>query len=170
MVDFNSIDGMKKLPNRENNPCFGCGPANSYGLHMEFHTDGFAVFSRLSIPAHLCGWNDLVHGGVISTVLDEIMSWASMCLLHRYILTKSISVDFIRPVWTGRPLLAEARVVEQIHEREAILEGRLYDDSGTLCARSRGTFALFSGEGIRKLKLFDTEVLDSFDDVFRVMD
>ncbi len=170
MITMKSIEQMRKLPNRENNPCFGCGPANPYGLKMEFYTDGSAVFSRLSVPAHLCGWNDIVHGGVVSTVMDEAMSWASICLLRRYILTKSMTVEFLRPVWTERPIVAEARVIEKTSEREVILEGMLYDDAGTLCARSKGTFAIFTHAGITKLGLFDAGVLDSFEEVFRVMD
>lgn len=170
MIEVKSIENMKKLPNRGKNPCFGCGPSNPYGLRMEFTTDGSAVYSRLSIPTHLCGWNDLAHGGIISTVLDETMSWAAISLLRRYILTKSMTVDFLRPVWTERPIQAEARVVEKVSEREALMEAALYDDGGTLCARSQGKFAIYTTEGIKKLGLFDAELLDSFDEVFRVMD
>ncbi|MBN1497344.1 MAG: PaaI family thioesterase [Spirochaetes bacterium] len=169
MIDIKSIEKMKKLPNRGKNPCFGCGPSNPYGLRMAFYTDGVSVFSPLSIPGHLCGWNDLAHGGVISTVLDEAMSWAAISLLGRYILTRSMTVDFLRPVWIKRQIVAEARVMEKVNERDAVMEGAIYDDTGALCARSQGRYALFTLEGINRLNLFDAEVLESFDDVFRAI-
>jgi uncharacterized protein (TIGR00369 family) len=169
MIETMPIENLKKLPNRGNNPCFGCGKANPYGLKMDFYTDGSAVYSHLSIPVHLCGWNELAHGGIISTVLDETMSWASMCLLRRYILTRSITVDFLKPVWTGKPIRSEGRVFEKINDREAVLEGLLYDGEGTLCARSKGRFALFTEEGIKKLGFFEDDLVESFNEVFKAL-
>ncbi|MBP7737030.1 MAG: PaaI family thioesterase [Spirochaetes bacterium] len=166
MIDPDAILKLPKLPNPDTHTCFGCSGRNPSGLKMEFHSDGAAVYSVLSIPPHLCGWNDLAHGGVVSTVLDEVMSWSSMHLLKRYILTKSITVDFLKPVWTGRRMVAEGKVRERTGEREAVIEGLLYDDAGTLCARSTGTFALFTSEGIRKFGLFDSAMVESFEEVF----
>jgi uncharacterized protein (TIGR00369 family) len=168
MSQLPAMENLKKLPNRESHNCFGCGRSNTSGLRMEFYTDGAAVFSWLEIPGHLCGWNDIVHGGVVSTVMDEIMTWASMSLLRRYILTRSITVDFLKPVYIGRKIRAEGRVREKISEREAVMEGALYDEAGNLCARATGTFALFTGEGIKKMGLFDVKLLDDFDEIFNV--
>lgn len=167
MIDPDAIFKLKKLPNLDTHTCFGCSPNNSSGLRMEFHTDDEALYSLLSIPSHLCGWGDLAHGGVVSTIMDEIMSWSSMYLLRRYILTKSITVDFLKPVWTGKRIIAVGRVRDRVNDREAVMEGLLYDEAGSVCARSQGTFALFTSEGIKKFGLFDVGLLDSFEDVFK---
>ncbi len=167
IIDPDVILKLKKIPNIGTHTCFGCSPKNSSGLRMEFHSDGNAVYSLLSIPSHLCGWGDIAHGGVVSTIMDEIMSWSSMFLLRRYILTKSITVDFDKPVWTGRRIIAAGRVRERVNDREAVMEGLLYDDVGNVCTRSAGTFALFTAEGIKKFGLFDLGLLESFEEVFK---
>ena len=68
----------KRLPNNETHNCFGCSPVNPSGLQMNFFADDSSVYSEVTVPKHLCGWNNLIHGGVLSTILDEIMSWAAI--------------------------------------------------------------------------------------------
>jgi len=177
MEDRNGIDGalmdpeaiakLKKVPNGGAHTCFGCSPNNPHGLRMEFHSDGDAVYSLLSVPSHLCGWGDIAHGGVVSTIMDEIMSWSSMFLLRRYILTRSITVDFLKPVRTGRRITAVGRVRERTSERAALMEGLIYDETGDICARSSGNFALFTSEAIKKFGLFDSGLVESFDELFK---
>ena len=158
-----NTDGPKPLPNLENHRCFGCSPANPHGLQMKFLAEDDAVISRLAVPDHLCGWNDVVHGGVVSTILDEIMSRAAIYLLGRVILTKSMQVDFLKPVFTGREITARGRVLEQTGEREAKIRGDLFDAAGTRCARSTGTFALFTPDAIRKFDFMDPELIDGLE-------
>lgn len=137
---------MKLLPTRANHNCFGCSPLNPSGLQMKFHTDGEALYSWVTVPSRFPGWKNLVHGGVITTILDEIMGWSTIYLLKTTVLTKSLAVDFLRPVYIERELRAEGRVVAKKSEREAEMEGRLFDSEGNLCSRARGTFALFTPE------------------------
>ncbi|MBN2077584.1 MAG: PaaI family thioesterase [Spirochaetes bacterium] len=166
MSDEHATGAFRKIINPGGHTCFGCSGENASGLGMEFHTDGSVVVSRLAVPPHLCGWNDMAHGGVISTIMDEIMSWAAMRLLGRFILTRSITVEFIRPVMVGREVRAEGRVRERVSEREAVMEGLLYDCEGTLCARATGRFALFKKEDLARKGLFDAAMLEGFESVF----
>ena len=69
-----------RLPVDEDHNCFACGPANPHGLHMSFMSNGEVVVSHLTVPEHRRGWNNMVHGGIISTILDEGMSWAAIHL------------------------------------------------------------------------------------------
>ncbi len=154
---------LKQLPVRENHNCFGCSPTNASGLRMCFYTDGEALFSWLSVPAHLSGWRNLVHGGVITTILDEIMGWSAIYLLKCLVLTKSISIDFIKPLHIGDNLRAEGRLVKRKHEREAMMKGFLYDGDNNLCARSIGAFALFPPDMASKLGMMDETIRDDFE-------
>ena len=147
------------LPIQDNHTCFACGPANSAGLKMRFFANRDSVVSWLTVPDHLRGWNTLVHGGVTSTILDEIMSWAAIHLLKTIILTKSMRVDFRKPVFIGQPLRAVGRVVEIKNEREAIMEGLLYGPEDDLCAEAKGNFALLKPKVARKLGIVDEQAL-----------
>ena len=86
---------------------------------MKFYTNEAAVYSKLIVPDHLCGWNNLVHGGVLTTIMDEIMSWAAIYLLQQVPMTKSIRVDFLKPVYVGNSLKAEGTVLERKGKHKA---------------------------------------------------
>jgi uncharacterized protein (TIGR00369 family) len=156
------MEKFKKLPVRRNHQCFGCSPMNTAGLKMTFATDGESVISSLKVPEHLCGWDHLVHGGVIATILDEIMSWAALHLLKKIILTKSVSIDFIKPVYIGKMLTAKGRVIKLKSKREALMEGVIVNDSNEICARSQGTFVLFTAEVAKRLNIMDEKALKMF--------
>jgi uncharacterized protein (TIGR00369 family) len=128
---------------------------------MNFYTDDSAVYSFVSVPKHMCGWNNLVHGGIISTLLDEIMSWAAIYLLKRIILTKSITVDFIKPIYIEQSLKVVGQVENLVHEKKAIMQGEIFNESETLCAQSVGTFSLFTPERIKEHKIMDDEAMAS---------
>jgi acyl-coenzyme A thioesterase PaaI-like protein len=50
----------------------------------------------LTVPEHLCGWSKMVHGGVVTTILDEIMSWSALYLLKKVIVTRTMTIEFIK--------------------------------------------------------------------------
>jgi uncharacterized protein (TIGR00369 family) len=158
----------KHLPNNRDHNCFGCSPANPSGLQMTFYTNETAVFSGLTVPEHLCGWNNLVHGGVLSTILDEIMSWAAIYLLRRVAMTKSITVDFMKPVYVGRALKVQGMVLDKISEREALMEGKIFDEDDVCRARATGKFAVFSPAVAKRLHITDSKSLKWFEQIFNL--
>jgi uncharacterized protein (TIGR00369 family) len=156
--------GLKPIENFDSDRgCFACGPDNPVGLRMSFFTDGATVVSWLTIPAPLCGWRSVAHGGIVTTVLDEVMSWTAHHLIRRLILTKSIHVDFKRPLYTEREIRAEGYVHKLNTEREGVLRARIVDDSGRTCATSEGTFALLTPKVARKLGIIDESIVDNFE-------
>jgi uncharacterized protein (TIGR00369 family) len=154
----------KKLPNHRGHNCFGCSPTNPSGLQMIFSADESTVTSNVSVPEHLCGWSNLVHGGVISTILDEIMSWATIDLLKQIPMTKSMSVDFLKPVYVGDPLTVQGSVLEKIGRREALMEGKILNAEEVCCAKATGNFAIFSPAVARRLKITDNKSLQWFEE------
>lgn len=118
-----------------------------------------SVVSWLTVPDHLCGWSNLVHGGIISTMLDETMGWAGLVILEKLVVSKSIAVDFIKPLFVGKEIKVEGRVDKINSEREAVLEGYVYNDNDDICSRSTSLVSLFSFETIRKMGFADEEML-----------
>ena len=135
---------------------------------MKFYTNDVSVFSAETVPRHLCGWNNLIHGGVLSTILDEIMSWAAIYLLKRITLTKSMTIDFLKPVYIGHPLKAEGKVLELKGKHEAVMEGTLSNSDGTICTRSIAHFAIFSPAVARRLGIADEEHLNWFERIYNI--
>lgn len=139
-------ENLRPLPARSNHLCFGCSPINPYGLQMRFHTDGEALYSWVTVPEHLSGWKNLVHGGVITTMLDETMGTSAIFLLRTLVVTKSITVDFLRPVPVGQELKVEGRLHARNGSREVAMDGFLSNPEGVVCARASGVFALLGAE------------------------
>jgi acyl-coenzyme A thioesterase PaaI-like protein len=128
-----------------------------------FHGDG-ALFSWLTVPDHLCGWDNLVHGGVLATVLDETMGWTAIHFLKKFALTNSLTVEYLKSVRIGEQIRVEGRVLESDGKREATVEGLIYrNGDDVLCARSKGLFRLFNPGAIARLGVMDKESAEKFD-------
>jgi len=132
---------------------------------MEFYTNEGrdSVVCWYSVPDRFCGWGDVVHGGVVSTILDEAMGWACIVLVRKLLLTKSMEVDFLRPVRSGKPIRVEGSVCEIVNDREAVMHGCIYDDHDETCARAYSIVSLFTLDVARMSGTIDEELLRSFE-------
>jgi len=155
-------EGYTYLPNLESNRCFGCGPANPAGLQMQFYTDGNSIASWISVPERFSGWSNLVHGGILSTILDEVMGRAAIHLLKRLPMTKSMTVEYLKPVYAGMEIKIIGKVVKH-DDREAIAEGTIHNEDGEICTRSSGTLGLFSMDFMKKRGV----ITDNFEEWFK---
>ena len=164
MSDTANRQKYTPLPVGENHNCFGCSPKNESGLHMEFSVNEQrdTVASWLSVPDHLCGWGNIVHGGIISTMLDEAMGWAALVLLGKLVLSKSISVEFFRPVFIGKDIRVEGSVLEVRSDREGVMQGSIYDGN-ELCAKSSSVCSLFTLDYIKKMGVADEKMLNDLE-------
>jgi len=156
------------LPNSSNHFCFGCSPVNPSGLQMKFYADRNTVFSNVTIPDHLCGWSNIAHGGVLTTILDEIMSWAALYFLKRITMTKSMTMEFIKPVQIQRPLKAEGKVLEVTGKHDAVMGGILYDADAEACVKATANFSIFSPAVARRLGIADATSLKFFENTFGI--
>jgi len=53
--------------------CFVCGPRNVIGLKLDFSFDGRTIMTEFTPQKVHQGYMNVVHGGIISTLLDEVM-------------------------------------------------------------------------------------------------
>ena len=142
--------------------CFACGSKNPFGLHMKLSSDGQTVAAHVMVPSHLCGWGNLVHGGIITTLLDETMSWAAIHLLKRLILTRTIEIRFILPVPPNTLLRTEGSIERQIKNTEALVRAVLLDEDNRVCATATGRFALLSAKMMRRMKIMNEQTITDF--------
>jgi len=129
--------------------CFGCGPANPRGLHLETlpspgdHDEVVAIWQALPIHEAFAG---VVNGGICGTLLDCAMNWAAVWRLVRErhateapdCVTVDLSVRFARPTPSDRSVVVRARAIE-CDGRRVVCEGAIEVD-GTPTATARGTF------------------------------
>lgn len=125
--------------------CFVCGEKNAFGLGLKPRGDnGGGTIEWLPDRRHQ-GFEGVVHGGLVSTLLDEAMAYAAMSI-GGFCATAEITVKFRRPVLIGIPVRIEAEVTEQrgrfIRLRASLLQEDTEKASGT------GTFIRVPGKRI----------------------
>jgi len=118
--------------------CFVCGKKNLAGLKIEFHENQHnnEVEAEVLFPAHLQGWQDTVHGGLLATVLDETMIKAAAAVGIKCV-TAEITVKYKKPVLTGKTYLAFGKMLE-VRGRIITAESRINDASGEIYAQATG--------------------------------
>lgn len=125
---------------RDDHNCFGCGRLNLHGLQLKFYLTGNGVYAPFTPGPAQEGYVGLIHGGIITTVLDEVMAW-SLYRLEIWAVTAKIEVVFRQPVEVGVAIRATGRLVK---DRRRLLDvaaemRRTSDD--LLLATAIATFA-----------------------------
>jgi acyl-coenzyme A thioesterase PaaI-like protein len=94
---------------RDDHHCFGCGRLNPHGLHMHFYQHDGGVMAPFTPERRHEGYTGVVHGGIITTVLDEVMAWA-LYAKDIWAVTGDIRVRFRRPVAVGVAAYAVGKI------------------------------------------------------------
>ena len=134
-----SSEKLTPMAHTAQNRCFGCGPANAIGLHLEFllAEDG-AVVCLPTIPDSFEGPPGYLHGGILATLLDETMS-KSLRARGLTAMTRQMEVDYLRPVHSAAPLRLEGRLVRS-EGRKHWAEARIFNERGRVLAEAKGLF------------------------------
>lgn len=124
--------------------CFACGPHNPHGLGMkvEYRDQDQAAVCRISLAQHFQGWNVMAHGGVVSTLLDEVMAHAVIHFVGQAV-TASQENRYRAPTPLGRELVASGWVAER-RGRLVQTRARLELAQGGVLAEAWAKFLLAS--------------------------
>ncbi|MDY0133015.1 MAG: PaaI family thioesterase [Desulforegulaceae bacterium] len=161
------MEKWRKLYNSDKK-CFACGEENPCGIYLEFETNGKIMKGETVISPHHRGWASLVHGGVISTILDETMSWAAIYFFKKFILTQSMEIEFLKPVYIEKKVKSSGWIHEQISEKKAIMSSEIYNEDNEVCARATGKFVLFEPEKFKKLNIVPNSLLEEIEGMFNL--
>jgi acyl-coenzyme A thioesterase PaaI-like protein len=119
--------------------CFACGELNAHGLHLDLHVAGDLCWTELVLDPDFQGWEGIAHGGIVATILDEVMGWA-LATQDAWGYTAKMSLEYRRPVPIGARVRGEGRLVER---RRRLLKttGRLVDPvSGEVYATAEALY------------------------------
>ena len=119
--------------------CFACGALNAHGLHLVLHIAGDTCWTELTLRPEFCGWEGIAHGGIVATILDEVMGWA-LASAEAWGFTAKMSIEYKRPVPVGAHIRGEGRLVER-RRRLLTLTGRLVNaDTGEVLATAEALY------------------------------
>ena len=123
---------------QDDRKCFVCGPDNPAGLHLNFTESEEGITTRMRFAPHFQGWQGITHGGLVSTLLDEVMAKAVQARGFNG-MTAEMNVRFRRPVPTEKEVVVSGRVTEQ-RGRLVFTEGEITDLDGNILASSQARF------------------------------
>ncbi|MBE8950316.1 MAG: PaaI family thioesterase [Quinella sp. 3Q1] len=121
--------------------CFACGENNPIGLHLTFDFDGERIFTKKILPREFEGYEGTVHGGIISTMLDETMCKFIEAKYHEKSVTGRLEIRFKFPTPTEQELKITAW---QENQRKNIISMRstIETADGTITAEAAAKFAV----------------------------
>jgi len=122
------------------NKCFGCGGANERGMQLTFEQDDAARRIRgvFKVAPEYQGGPGFVHGGIVATLLDEVMAKVSR-FEKDYAVTGELNVEYLKPVPVGEELTVEGWEVGR-DGRIRRREGEIRNAAGVVLARGMGKF------------------------------
>ncbi len=130
----------------DNGRCFLCGNLNPHGFQLRFRQEGEHTVTETTIPWYYQGFDGVVHGGIVASLLDEIMSYAVKST-GQIAVTGTLTVKYVAPCRTEQPVLLRGRVV---HHNGRIMEaqGEIIQEE-KIVAQGKGIFVI-PREGVKK--------------------
>jgi uncharacterized protein (TIGR00369 family) len=121
--------------------CVVCGRDNTLGLKLSLFVNPVTGVVRVHYTprAPHIGFEGVVHGGVLATVIDEAMVWAATWAGKRFCLCGEMTVRYRAPAAVGRGLVVEARV-ESARPRLIQAVAEIRDAAGEVVASASGKY------------------------------
>ena len=129
-----------------NNCCFACGKENPFGLQVnpDIAPDGTQVKIECTPSGHFQGWANVIHGGILSTLLDEAITYVGIASFDSPAVTVQLQIRFKKPAIPGDKIIVRANRVKMT---QRLIEAEAYIDSedGTRIAEGSGKVMKVSG-------------------------
>jgi uncharacterized protein (TIGR00369 family) len=118
--------------------CFACGRDNPIGMRLRIELGEGSASATWTAGEDFVGWSDKVHGGIVATLLDEVMAWAPSSY-DSWAVTAEMTIRYRSPATPGEELRAEGRVVER-RRRIYEVRGEVRGADGRLVAEGSGRY------------------------------
>jgi uncharacterized protein (TIGR00369 family) len=124
--------------------CFFCGRATG-GLALELHYIDGVASCEFTARETFQGYAGLLHGGIITGILDEVMFWTVFMEAKKICATWKIEVEFKRPVVCGSAYRASGHLQPATRNTDYLATGIIEDGSGKTCAIGSASFRMMRG-------------------------
>lgn len=126
--------------------CFGCGPANEYGLHLSSFVNGDELVAEWQPQPHHEAAEGFMNAGIVGTLLDCHSNWAAAWFIGKHLggnelpstVSAEYSVKLLRPISIKYPVSLVARVDEVSGSKALIVADML--SGGKVSATCKGMF------------------------------
>jgi len=155
-MKLSTIPKKTKQPNSLN--CFVCGLENEYGLKLKFYETAPGVVEvNYNVPDHFEGYPGIVHGGITAALVDEALGRVHMGSDPenvRFMYTAKMTVQYRKPVPTGKPIKIVARAIKR-RKRSAISVAQIFGPDGDLLIEAEAILLDVPPEALGDVDLAD---------------
>lgn len=141
--------------------CLVCGQpdVNPSSLNRRFYVTENGVEVNFKADFRQAGYEGIVHGGIITALLDETIGWAVAVERKKFFVTAEITIRFVQPLPINLLVTVRGRAVEH-KSRYSIAEGEIIDAEGTIYAKASGKFFLMKDQDAFKVNDYLTYLKD----------
>ena len=127
--------------------CYVCGRDNPQGLRQKFNfdTETQEVFTYWTPHHHHVGYENIVHGGLFLTFLDEVMAWAAIRDTKQPCLTVKMEIEFLKKAPYGKKYYIGGKVIKK-RKRLVFTESYVKDEDGEIYYKSKATYIVVKDE------------------------
>jgi len=153
---------MQKIKNpwahREGYNCFGCCQDNPTGIHMEFYEDEDDILCFWKPQPQFQGWIDTLHGGIQSTLIDEIASWVVFRKLQTTGVTSKLEVRFLHPILTTEVQITLRAHLREMKRNYAYIDVFIENSHGERCTEGTAVYYTFPKEKAQEMGFTSCDV------------
>jgi len=119
-----------------NNRCFVCGKENEWGMKLDFRLEENRLISYVVFDEKFQGFKDIIHGGIVGTVLDEMMVNLAIRLGLNAV-TGEIRIRLRKPTLAGKTYKFEGEITNE-RKKTIHAKARSFDNEGNLISEADG--------------------------------
>ena len=146
---------MRRIKNpwlhKEGYDCFGCAPENPIGLHMEFFEDGDDILCFWRPQEHFQGWIGVLHGGIISTLIDETAGWVVMRKIQAAGMTARLNVSFHKALHSDEVQITIRAKIQDRRRNVVTIHVTVENAHNEVCAEVEVSYFVLSEEKSREM-------------------
>lgn len=132
--------------------CFGCSPKNPIGLSLNFWYDeeNQMVETQWLPNDFYQGYVGVLHGGIQSTLMDEVASWCVYILAETAGVTSKMEITYRKPAQISKGKITVTGKLVTVEKRLATIHTQLFDANEVLC--SEGVIQYFTYPQAKAMK------------------
>ena len=164
---FNQRDMRRKIINvfaKGDYHCFACSPHNPIGLQLQFFETEEGVEAVWEPKQNYEGYPGVVHGGIQSTLLDEITVWTVYIKAKTAGVTSRLNVKFKKPVLSEQKKITLKGKIKEISRKFCYLDAWLLDENDVICAEAEVIYYIYPHEEAVNEKWYPEDYGSFFED------